>query len=72
MIVVPKVNDASEIKAIDYLLTQIEMRMGFQMPIGLEPSIETAEGMLRAGEIAFSSPALKPWFLAWATAPRSP
>jgi citrate lyase beta subunit len=59
VIVVPKVNDAAEIKAIDYLLTQIEMRMGFQTPIGLEASIETAEGMLRAGEIALSSPRLE-------------
>jgi citrate lyase beta subunit len=55
-IVVPKVNDPAEIKAIDFLLTQIELRMGFKRQIGLEPSIETASGMLRAGEIAFSSP----------------
>jgi citrate lyase beta subunit len=55
-LVVPKVADPAEIKAIDYLLTQIELRMGFKRPIGLEPSIETASGMLRAGEIAFSSP----------------
>lgn len=59
VIVVPKVNDAAEIKAIDYLLTQIEMRMGFQNPIGLEASIETAEGMLRVEEIAFSSQRLE-------------
>ena len=55
-IVVPKVNDPAEIKAIDYLLTQIELRLDFKRPIGLEPSIETALGMLRAGEIALSSP----------------
>lgn len=60
VIVVPKVVDPSEIKAIDYILTQIEMRMGFkESSIGLEASIETAEGMLRAGEIAFSSPRLE-------------
>lgn len=59
VIVVPKVNDAAEIKAIDYLLTQIEMRMGFKTPIGLEASIETALGMLRVEEIAFSSPRLE-------------
>jgi citrate lyase beta subunit len=59
VIVVPKVNDASEIKAIDYLLSQIEMRMGFAKPIGLEASIETALGMLRVEEIAFSSPRLE-------------
>jgi malyl-CoA/(S)-citramalyl-CoA lyase len=40
-------------------LTQIEMRMGFQTPIGLEASIETAEGMLKVGEIAFSSSRLE-------------
>lgn len=55
VLVIPKVNDASEIKAVDYLLTQIEMRMGFRNNIGLEASIETAEGMLRAEQIAFSS-----------------
>jgi citrate lyase beta subunit len=59
VMVVPKVNDPAEIKAIDYLLTQIEMRMGFHTRIGLEPSIETAEGMLRVGEIAFSSSRLE-------------
>lgn len=59
VIVVPKVNDPSEIKAIDYILSQIELRMGFQVPIGLEASIETAAGMLRVGDIAFSSPRLE-------------
>ncbi|MDA8307104.1 MAG: CoA ester lyase [Deltaproteobacteria bacterium] len=54
-IVIPKVNDASEVKAVDYFLTQIELRMGFSRRIGLEPSIETASGMLRVEEIAFSS-----------------
>ncbi len=59
VIIVPKVNDAGEIKAIDYLLTQIEMRMGFTKPIGLEASIETAMGMMHVEEIAFSSPRLE-------------
>ncbi|MHC1730205.1 MAG: CoA ester lyase [Syntrophobacteraceae bacterium] len=59
VIVVPKVDDPAEIKAIDYLLTQIETRMGFNRPIGLEASIESAVGMLKAGEIAFSSPRLE-------------
>ncbi len=55
ILVVPKVNDASEIKAIDYLLRQIELRMGWASSVGLEASIETASGMLRVDEIAFSS-----------------
>ncbi len=59
VLVVPKVNEASEIKAIDYLLTQIEMRMGFSNSIGLDASIETAEGMLRVEQIAFSSDRLE-------------
>lgn len=59
VIVVPKVNDAAEIKAIDYILTQIEARLGLKRRIGLEASIETAEGMLRAGDIAFSSTRLE-------------
>jgi citrate lyase beta subunit len=59
VIVVPKVNDPAEIKAIDYLLSQIEVRMGFSSRIGLEASIETAEGMMRVEQIAFSSPRLE-------------
>jgi citrate lyase beta subunit len=59
VIVVPKVNDASEIKAIDYFLTQIESYKGYQNRIGLEASIETAEGMLHVEEIAFSSSRLE-------------
>lgn len=59
VMVVPKVNEASEIKAIDYLLTQIEKRMGWSTPIGLEACIETAGGMLRAEQIAFSSSRLE-------------
>lgn len=59
VIVVPKVNDPAEIKAIDYWLTQMEMRLGLAKKIGLEASIETAQGMLRVGEIAVSSPRLE-------------
>lgn len=59
VIVVPKVNDPAEIKAIDYWLTQMEMRLGLTKKIGLEASIETAQGMLRVGEIAVSSPRLE-------------
>lgn len=59
VVVVPKVNDPGEIKAVDYLLTQIELRMGYRQHIGIEASIETAMGMLRVEEIAFSSPRLE-------------
>jgi len=53
------VNEAAEVKAVDYMLTQIEARMGFKNRVGIEASIETAAGMLWAGEIAFSSPRLE-------------
>ena len=58
-IVIPKVNDAAEVKAVDYFLTQMELRMGFGRRIGLEPSIETASGMMKVEEIAFSSPRIE-------------
>ncbi len=59
VLVIPKVNDATEIRALDIFLSQIEARMGYPHRIGLEAGIETALGMLRVGEIAFSSPRLE-------------
>jgi citrate lyase beta subunit len=41
------------------LLRQIEMRLAKRLDIGLEPSIETARGMLNAGEIALASPRIE-------------
>ena len=59
-IVISKVNHPCEVKAVDYILTQIEQSMGFpEGRIGLEASIETAEGLLRVEEIAFSSERLE-------------
>jgi len=59
VVVVPKVEDAAEIKAIDYLLAQMEMAKGLENLLGIEASIETAKGMLRVEEIAFASPRLE-------------
>ncbi|MHC1745014.1 MAG: CoA ester lyase [Syntrophobacteraceae bacterium] len=59
VLVIPKVSDACEIRALDIFLTQIEARMGYPHRIGLEASIETALGMLKVGEIAFASPRLE-------------
>lgn len=59
LLVIPKVNDACEVRAVDLFLTQIEARMGFPHQIGLEASIENALGMLKVEEIAFSSPRLE-------------
>lgn len=56
VIVLPKVCEPCEVRAVDLLLSQIEARVGLPVGrIGIEAGIETAEGMLRAGEIAFAS-----------------
>jgi malyl-CoA/(S)-citramalyl-CoA lyase len=59
IIVMPKVGGVAEVQFVDMLLRQIEMRRGKKLEIGLEPSIETARGMLNAGEIAFASPRIE-------------
>ncbi len=55
ILVIPKTESALEIGTVDILLSQIEKSLGLEKKILLEPSIETARGMLRAEEIAFSS-----------------
>ncbi len=59
VIVIPKVEKAGDIQFVDILLTQIELKLGLDKPIGLEASIETALGMLNVKEIAFASPRLE-------------
>jgi citrate lyase beta subunit len=59
IMVMPKVETAAEVQFVDMLLRQIEMRLAKKLDIGLEPSIETARGMLNAGEIAFASPRIE-------------
>ncbi|MBW1982011.1 MAG: CoA ester lyase [Deltaproteobacteria bacterium] len=59
LIVVPKVECEADIRFVELLLDQIEMRHGISSAIGIEASIETARGMLNIEEIAFSSPRLE-------------
>jgi len=54
-LLVPKVGTASDVYAIDMLLTQIETAMGFKNRIGLEIMIESALGMQNISKIASSS-----------------
>ena len=54
-VVVPKVNHPGDIHFVDRLLNGIEQHKGFTIPIGIEASIETAEGMQRVSEIARAS-----------------
>lgn len=59
VVVVPKVEEAAQVKAVDYLLTQIEQRQGYNHSFGVEACIETAQGLLKVEEIAFSSDRLQ-------------
>ncbi len=59
LVMVPKVGKASDLYAVDMLLTQIETAMGFKNKIGIEALIETALGMQNIDEIAKASPRLE-------------
>lgn len=55
LVMVPKVGCASDVYAVDMLLTQIEDAKGFGKKVGLELLIETALGIQNISEIAKSS-----------------
>ena len=55
IIMIPKVGNASDVYAIDMLLTQVEDAMGFESRIGFSHIIETALGMANVHEIAGAS-----------------
>ena len=56
-IMLPKVQTAQQVVALDLLLTQIEKTMGFEVgKIGIEAQIENAQGLNNVNEIATASP----------------
>ena len=55
LIMIPKVGTASDVYALDMLVTQIEDAMGLKKRIGFELIIETALGMQNVNEIAAAS-----------------
>ena len=55
MIMIPKVGTASDVYALDMMVTQIEAAMGLKKRIGFELIIETALGMENVHEIAAAS-----------------
>jgi citrate lyase subunit beta/citryl-CoA lyase len=56
-IMLPKVQTAEQVIALDTLLTQIEKTMGFEVGrIGIEAQIENALGLINVDAIAASSP----------------
>jgi citrate lyase subunit beta/citryl-CoA lyase len=59
-VMLPKVQDAEQVRTLDLLLTQIERTMGFEVGrIGIEAQIENARGLVNVDEIAASSPRLE-------------
>src|SRR3954464_6248792 len=59
-IMLPKVQTAAEVVAMDLLLTQIEKNAGLPIGhIGIEAQIETAQGIINVEEICAASPRLE-------------
>ncbi len=59
-IMLPKVQTAAEVVAMDLLLTQVELEAGLPKGhIGIEAQIETAQGLINVNEICAASPRLE-------------
>ncbi len=59
-LMLPKVQDAQQVQALDLLLTQIEKTMGLPVGrIGIEAQIEDARGLVNVDAIAAASPRLE-------------
>ncbi len=58
-IMLPKVQSAAEVVALDLLLTQIEANMGRATKVGIEAQIETARGLINVEEICAASDRLE-------------
>ena len=57
-VMLPKVQTAAEVVALDLLLTQVEAHAGLPIGhIGIEAQIETARGLINVEEICAASPA---------------
>ena len=58
-IMLPKVQYASDVIALDLLLTQIEQVTGREGHVGIEAQIETARGLINVEEICAASPRME-------------
>lgn len=59
-VMLPKVQDAQQVQALDLLLTQIEKTIGLEVGrIGIEAQLENARGLVNVDEIAAASPRLE-------------
>jgi citrate lyase subunit beta/citryl-CoA lyase len=59
VIIVPKARSARDVWWVDVLLTQLEVKLGLDKPVGLEVLIEESEGLANAVEIARASERLE-------------
>ena len=58
-LMLPKVQSAAEVQALDMLLTQIEKTTGRPSRVGIEAQIETARGLINVEEICAASDRLE-------------
>jgi citrate lyase subunit beta/citryl-CoA lyase len=58
-LMLPKVETAADVVALDHLLTQIEKVTGRQSRVGIEAQIETARGLINVEEICAASDRLE-------------
>ena len=59
-VMLPKVQSAAEVVALDLLLTQVEKKAGLPVGhVGIEAQIETARGLINVDEICAASPRLE-------------
>jgi citrate lyase subunit beta / citryl-CoA lyase len=59
-VMLPKVQNAAQVVALDLLLTQVEINHGLRAGhIGIEAQIETAQGLINVEEICASSPRIE-------------
>jgi citrate lyase subunit beta/citryl-CoA lyase len=58
-LMLPKVESAGDVEALDKLLTQIEEVTGRTSTVGIEAQIETARGLINVEEICAASPRLE-------------
>jgi citrate lyase subunit beta/citryl-CoA lyase len=58
-LMLPKVETAADVIALDHLLTQIEKVTGRQSRVGIEAQIETARGLINVEEICAASDRLE-------------
>jgi citrate lyase subunit beta/citryl-CoA lyase len=58
-LMLPKVENAAQVQALDMLLTQIEKVTGRESRVGIEAQIETAQGLINVEEICAASDRLE-------------